>query len=96
MKSKAKKHSDLCSTCDEGISCNYSKSQQDPVIQCEEFSCAPTPSHKNDKESKMNNTDSEEKNNLNSYKGLCANCENSRSCIIEKPEGGIWHCEEYR
>jgi len=95
VKTKTKKHSDLCSTCDDGFSCNHSKLHQNPVIQCEEFSCAPTPSNKNDKESKMSNTDSREKNNPNNYKGLCANCENSKTCTIDKPEGGIWHCEEY-
>ena len=30
------------------------------------------------------------------YKGLCSNCEERRSCTFPKPEGGIWHCEEYR
>ncbi len=28
-------------------------------------------------------------------KGLCVNCENRRSCLMPKPEGGVWHCEEY-
>lgn len=28
--------------------------------------------------------------------GLCSNCENFSSCTFIKPEGGIWHCEEYR
>ena len=30
------------------------------------------------------------------YKGLCGNCEDRRSCTFPKPEGGVWHCEEYR
>ncbi len=29
------------------------------------------------------------------YEGLCANCKNCLTCIFTKPEGGIWHCEEY-
>jgi hypothetical protein len=30
------------------------------------------------------------------HKGLCGNCEERRSCTFPKPEGGVWHCEEYR
>ena len=36
-------------------------------------------------------TDSDRK-----YRGLCMNCDNRETCKIEKPETGIWHCEEYR
>ena len=28
--------------------------------------------------------------------GLCVNCENRDTCKLRKPEGGVWHCEEYR
>jgi hypothetical protein len=27
--------------------------------------------------------------------GLCMNCENRRVCTHPKPEGGVWHCENY-
>ncbi len=30
------------------------------------------------------------------YIGLCSNCENRGTCIYPKPEGGVWHCDEYR
>jgi NADH-quinone oxidoreductase subunit E len=29
-------------------------------------------------------------------KGLCVNCENRHTCEFMKPDGGVWHCEEYR
>lgn len=29
------------------------------------------------------------------YKGLCSNCDNREECVFPKPEGGVWHCEEY-
>ncbi len=29
-------------------------------------------------------------------KGLCKNCESRQTCLFPKPEGGVWHCEEYR
>ncbi len=28
--------------------------------------------------------------------GLCMNCENRFSCTFPVPEGGVWHCEEYK
>jgi hypothetical protein len=28
--------------------------------------------------------------------GLCVNCEHRDECTFPKPEGGVWHCEEYR
>ena len=27
--------------------------------------------------------------------GLCMNCENRNTCTYQKPESGVWHCEEY-
>jgi hypothetical protein len=29
------------------------------------------------------------------YSGLCVNCEHRQSCTHPKPEGGVWHCENY-
>lgn len=28
-------------------------------------------------------------------KGLCVNCANREVCRHPKPEGGVWHCEEF-
>jgi glutamate dehydrogenase (NAD(P)+) len=32
---------------------------------------------------------------LEIYKGLCANCGKDETCTISRPEGGVWRCEEY-
>jgi hypothetical protein len=29
------------------------------------------------------------------FKGLCVNCKYRETCLYPKPEGGVWHCEEY-
>lgn len=29
------------------------------------------------------------------HRGLCVNCANRETCLYPKPEGGVWHCEEY-
>jgi hypothetical protein len=36
----------------------------------------------------------EEKNSVRLI-GLCSNCDNRGTCVFPKPEGGVWHCEEY-
>lgn len=28
-------------------------------------------------------------------KGLCINCANRSLCMLPRPAGGVWHCEEY-
>ena len=28
--------------------------------------------------------------------GLCVNCADREKCILPRPEGGVWHCEEYK
>ncbi len=30
------------------------------------------------------------------YRGLCRNCDKRDECSYTKPEGGVWHCEEYQ
>jgi hypothetical protein len=27
--------------------------------------------------------------------GLCATCGSREACCLTKPQGGVWHCEEY-
>ena len=29
-------------------------------------------------------------------RGLCSICEDREVCAFPKPEGAVWHCEEYR
>jgi len=41
------------------------------------------------------NVPEKESAETHSFKGLCINCENRFTCILPKPAGGVWHCEEY-
>lgn len=36
-----------------------------------------------------------EKRDSSNFKGLCKNCKKQKTCILPKPEGGIWRCEDY-
>jgi hypothetical protein len=86
----------ICMTCDNDSSCMYSRENSEQVSQCEEFNNG---SHKEPKST--NKCYSQQKSSSNEsdsdkYNGLCKNCENRKSCTLNKPEGGIWHCQEYR
>ena len=83
----------LCMSCRSSSTCTYRTNRQEPVLQCEEFNgyaSAPVRT-----EAKKIAVSIEEKN-VGKYKGLCTNCEIRETCKYPKPEGGVWHCEEYQ
>ena len=88
------RHRDLCSTCNHRSGCNHRGTIEKPVFYCEEFDAyipvarvslgSASPAGSNGKKGS------------GQYGGLCSNCENRETCTIRDPEGGVWHCEEYR
>ena len=30
------------------------------------------------------------------FKGLCVICDDRFICTFQRPESGVWHCQEYR
>lgn len=77
--------------------CIYQKDSDRPVWQCEEYGGYKNPSEKN---ARKNNPSSAQKqislnDDLERYKGLCVTCAYRETCTYPKPEGGVWHCEEY-
>ncbi len=81
----------LCSTCKNKNTCIFLKNATGPIISCEEFENIETSSVLKEKARKE-----EPKDYFELKKGLCVNCENRMDCKFEKPESGVWHCEEYR
>ena len=90
-RSAAVRYRDLCSTCKHAEACGGRSTLEHPIFFCELFevfaprpvltlAAAPEPSDSRD---------------ASKYKGLCVNCENRTTCTSPKPEGGVWHCEEY-
>ena len=90
--SAARRYRDLCSTCKHAEACGGRSTLEHPIFFCELFevfaprpaltpAAAPEPSDWPD---------------ASEYKGLCVNCENRTTCTAPKPEGGVWHCEEYQ
>jgi len=82
---------DLCSTCSHAEACGSRSSAEHPILFCELFEVrgpvAPMPAAP-ERAAPARRTVAP--------KGLCANCENLPTCIMARPEAGVWHCEEYR
>ena len=84
-------HRDLCSTCNHASVCATRSLPDKPVFYCEEFDAyVAVPDRA------TSPTATSPRGSSGKHKGLCSNCEDHETCPIPKPEGGIWHCEEYR
>jgi hypothetical protein len=91
----------LCSYCKSAPNCTFVRDPSRPVCECDEFGgFTYTPVGIPDqrtvppKHSFQKPLASEDPFSL--YKGLCNQCEGRANCIYPKPEGGVWHCEEFR
>lgn len=86
----------LCATCNEALHCAYAENATAPILFCEMFDDS-QPQEKTQAGQTVTVTEPDQKNNTKSYlKGLCVNCDHRQTCTFPKPEGGVWHCEEYR
>lgn len=82
----------LCTTCKNGPTCMFLNGLNRQILHCEEFQIAEEEVEKQVNTLPGNNTQNEVKT---AVKGLCASCDNLSFCTFDKPESGIWHCEEY-
>ncbi len=88
----------LCATCNEASSCVYAKNAQRPVLYCEMFDDSSRSQETVivDKAVKSPSEPAVQSGEHTTFKGLCINCDNRKTCTFPQPEGGVWHCEEYR
>jgi len=96
-----KSYNDLCTTCNSAETCLSLNTKIRPVWFCEQFDDYIPPkvvknTTKNDQHKTLNNRALESEQNPRQFKGLCINCECRNECKIRIPNGGVWHCEEYR
>jgi len=89
----------LCSTCNNAPGCYY-RARRGPALFCEMFDNYMPPVERitSDRasapaDSSMARRVAEEE--VSKYSGLCVNCEHRQTCTHPKPEGGVWHCENY-
>lgn len=87
----------LCVTCNNGPTCLLRAKRGADALFCELFDDYAEP---NGNGSGVTATLTERGKSLSGSsepgrKGLCLNCEHRDTCMLPKPESGVWHCEEY-
>jgi hypothetical protein len=93
-----KEQLDLCCACTYKAKCMDHGTAENPKLFCEQFDSGEFTPHirkKSDNGSARSHR-FDQANHSDEVGGLCANCENRSNCTIARPEGHIWHCEEYR
>ncbi len=84
----------VCSACKYDPGCIYETSSAGVILQCEQFELA-FPAQGGSETRTRGGAFRYGAPDRKEPAGLCSNCENRFTCIYPKPEGGVWHCEEY-
>lgn len=90
------KRSGLCTTCSHADSCTFPFQADRPVLQCEELDggqCAVTVCDSAPEGATADAHSDPEA--ASRHIGLCGTCAHRDECTFSKPEGGVWHCEEF-
>ena len=90
----------LCLTCNNSPTCVYRAMRGYDAIYCETFDAGVPPGggRPGDKYAApvgAPSTIAPVESRVTVTRGLCVNCEHRDSCALPRPEGGVWHCEEY-
>ena len=88
----------LCSTCRNRSTCTIKREPSETVLFCEHFEVESPPA------AEMAAKDlplfaelrAAERRDSEGFIGLCSDCEGRLTCRFPRPEGGVWHCEEYK
>ena len=91
--------SGLCATCNHTHVCAYAAGAQRRALFCElfdDFVAAPLAGVTSAAVQAVGGNAAKAGARASPSKGLCANCDLSGTCALPRPEGGVWHCEEYR
>lgn len=86
----------LCTTCKQASDCTFARDTRRPVFFCEEFATNDACAAKNPAHARSPAIRLRKNENSAGLLGLCRNCENRVTCAFPRPEGGVWHCEEYQ
>ncbi len=83
----------LCATCKNGPTCMFLNGVSRQILHCEEYEISDEDTAAQQDKAQENPAHAVEPKNK--ARGLCATCENFETCSYNKPEGGVWHCEDY-
>lgn len=84
----------LCTTCVNEPQCTFPRSVDRPVMFCEEFDGVVEVKPRLLMESPPP-TERLAVVDRGRFRGLCMTCEKRETCTFPKPEGGVFHCEEF-
>ena len=90
----------ICLLCESAPTCVFPRDPNRPLLYCDEFEMAVSvPVRPVSRRMTRKETEAEQGGNpakgSASCLGLCRLCEGRETCTYPKPEGGVWHCEEY-
>ncbi len=83
----------ICASCRHMATCIYMKELPRPVLSCDLFEGHAV--QKSEAVPRNAGNGRLPRSNPRKFTGLCASCQKIETCIYPKPEGGVWHCEEY-
>ena len=103
MLSEERQLQGLCLSCAYASGCTYPRDPERPILQCDEcdagdfhtLTVCPEP-FPTEIVTLLPARSLSVQQKTESVKGLCGLCEDRSTCTYPKPEGGVWHCEEYR
>ena len=81
----------LCTACARSVDCVFLDQHKTGVMQCLEFEPFPPRRFPQSLHRIPARLMEEDEKKL----GLCCTCEHKDDCTFQKPEGGVWRCEEY-
>jgi hypothetical protein len=91
----------ICQRCINATWCTFPRDSRRPVQSCEEF-CEPTGAvtrteqeRREEPHGAARGGEKPEAATAATLMGLCRDCIHSDLCQFAKPEGGVWHCEEF-
>jgi hypothetical protein len=98
------KYRGLCSTCEHRATCTYPRDPDQRIHYCcehdgyqeSEGSVSLALLGTGRASSHLPTSPRNDEALSTAYKGLCRSCQNRDTCTFPKPEGGVWHCEEYQ
>ena len=86
----------LCTSCTKAADCTFPRQPGRPVRFCEEFDGESLAATKPRAPKPESDPAAREPGRPDGLRGLCRTCECWETCVYPKPEGGVWHCEEFR
>lgn len=85
----------VCAACKYERGCIYKGDSGRMILQCEQFEMEFPVAVAAPNRLTGSRASSGKENDPKTSAGLCSSCRNREGCTYLRPEGGVWHCDEY-